>query len=50
MAEKFLREIQIDLIETEGKDGKKVQKIDTILSTYFTERFDVMKHCITDHF
>jgi hypothetical protein len=50
MSEKFLREIQVDLIETEGKDGKKVQKIDTILSTYFTERFDVMKQCINDHF
>jgi len=49
-AEKFLREIQVDLIESEGKDSKKVQKIDSILSKYFTERFNSITSCITDYF
>lgn len=50
LAEKMLREIQIELIESQGKDSKKVRKIDSILSTYFTERFNTLEHCITDYF
>lgn len=50
LAEKMLREVQIDLIESQGKDCKKVQKINSILSTYFTERFNPMEHHITDYF
>ena len=48
-AEKALREVQIELIETHGKDHKKVIKIDSILSSYFTERFNLAA-CITDYF
>jgi hypothetical protein len=43
ISEKMLREIQIDLIETQGKDSKKAQKIDKILSTYFEKRFNTME-------
>ena len=48
-AEKALREVQIELIETHGKDHKKVIKIDSILSSYFTERFNLAA-CITEYF
>jgi len=50
MSEKMLREIQIDLIETQGKDSKKVKKIDSILSTYFTGRFNNNEQLVTNYF
>lgn len=48
-SEKFLREIQSEMIDLYGKDHKKVLKIDSILSTYFTERFNPALW-ITDYF
>ena len=48
-SEKFLREIQWEMIDLYGKNHKKVIKIDSILSTYFTERFNIAQ-CINDYF
>lgn len=50
MAEEILREIHMELVDTQGKDSKKVKKIDSILSNYFTKRFDIMKECVSDYF
>lgn len=49
-AEKFLREIQTEMIETEGKDSKKVKKIESILAKYFSERFNPITSCISGYF
>lgn len=40
-SEKALREVQVEMIDTHGKTHKKVVKIDSILSTYFSERFSL---------
>jgi hypothetical protein len=50
LAEKILRNVQTDLIDIHGKSAKKVQKVDTILSKYFTERFNPMAQLLTDYF
>lgn len=48
-SERWLREIQSEMIDLYGKDHKKVVKIDSILTTYFTERFS-LEQCITNYF
>ena len=49
-AESIFREIQTDLIDIHGKDAKKVQQVDSILTKYFTERFNPMTQYITEYF
>jgi len=50
LSEKILRDIHSELVDIHGKDGKKVQKVDSILATYFTERFNPMTQYIKDYF